>query len=186
MFVVCAYPRKMFVVSAYPRKCLLLARSNDLVSKNLQLPFAYPWTRLFNTHRGSVCKNRISAETCLAIRFLETAYTHTRYSLTHGAEPFSRSRQLCNYLWTSQHFMNPEGSLPCSQEPSTGPYPQPSHPIWPILACHNKLHVIFTEPLSVVELDIFILWMSSNFGPKIDYSDRSFVIFLEPSVQIRG
>jgi hypothetical protein len=26
---------------------------------------------------------------------------------------------------TSQHFVEPEGSLPRSQEPSTGPYPQP-------------------------------------------------------------
>jgi hypothetical protein len=40
-----------------------------------------------------------------------------RLSLTRGAEPFFRSRQLCSYLWTSQHFMEPEGSLPCSQEP---------------------------------------------------------------------
>jgi hypothetical protein len=32
------------------------------------------------------------------------------------------------------HFMEPEGSIPCSQKPSTGPYPEPyqstpSHPI---------------------------------------------------------
>jgi hypothetical protein len=35
---------------------------------------------------------------------------------------------------TSQHFMEPEGSLPCSQERSNGPYPEPDrsstyHPI---------------------------------------------------------
>jgi hypothetical protein len=44
---------------------------------------------------------------------------------THGAEPFSRSRQLCSYSRTSQRFMEPESPLPCSQEPSAGPYPEP-------------------------------------------------------------
>jgi hypothetical protein len=48
-------------------------------------------------------------------------------SLTHGAEPFLRSRQLCSSSRTTQHFMEPEGSLPCSQEPSTDPYPEPDH-----------------------------------------------------------
>jgi hypothetical protein len=57
-------------------------------------------------------------------------------TLTHGAEPFLRSRQLCIYSRTSQHFMEPENSLPCTQEPSTGPYPQPdrSNPYHPILS----------------------------------------------------
>jgi hypothetical protein len=35
-----------------------------------------------------------------------------------------RSCQLCSHSSTSQHFMEPEGSLPCSQEPSTCSYPE--------------------------------------------------------------
>jgi hypothetical protein len=35
------------------------------------------------------------------------------YLRTHGAEPFLRSRQFCSYSRISQHFMEPEDSLPC-------------------------------------------------------------------------
>jgi hypothetical protein len=62
---------------------------------------------------------------------LRCKFTH---SLTHGAEPFLRSRQLCSYSRTSQHFMELEGLLSYSQEPFTGPYPEPdpSSPFHPI------------------------------------------------------
>jgi hypothetical protein len=66
---------------------------------------------------------------------------YTRYSLylliyllTHGAEPLLRSCQLCSHSRISQHFMESEGSIPCSEEPSTGPYPEAyeSNPHQPI------------------------------------------------------
>jgi hypothetical protein len=70
------------------------------------------------------------------------------YLFTYGAEPFLRSRQLRSPSRTSQNFMEPEGSIPCSQEPSTGPYPEPyqSNPIHSILSYLSKLHFNIVHP----------------------------------------
>jgi hypothetical protein len=64
-----------------------------------------------------------------------TVLLHGDHSLTHGAEPFLRSCQLCSHSRTSQRFMELKGSLPRSQEASTDPYPKPdqSNPYHPIL-----------------------------------------------------
>jgi hypothetical protein len=58
-----------------------------------------------------------------------------RHSLTPKAKPYLKS-QFCSYSRASQYFMEPKGSLLCSQEPSTDPYPEPdqSNPYHPILS----------------------------------------------------
>jgi hypothetical protein len=90
------------------------------------------------------------------------------HSLTHRAELFLRSHQLCSHSRTSEHFMELEASLPCSQEPSIGPYPEPhqsnpiqstpSHPISPrcilILSTHQCLGLLsglFMDDIIVIK-----------------------------------
>jgi hypothetical protein len=74
------------------------------------------------------------------------AYTYVLKSLTHGAEPFLRSRQVCSYSRTSQQFMGPEGSLPCSQEPSTGPIQNHINPKHTIPLYLSKIHFNIVHP----------------------------------------
>jgi hypothetical protein len=56
-------------------------------------------------------------QTMWYVRCLHGSYPDHEQFLLHVAEPFCRGRQLCSYSETSQRFMEPKGSLTCSQEP---------------------------------------------------------------------
>jgi hypothetical protein len=65
----------------------------------------------------SICRHlhQVMFKYISVITELSVNMSHITYSLiTHEAEPYLRSCQLCSYSRTSQHFMEPEGSLPCS------------------------------------------------------------------------
>jgi hypothetical protein len=125
--------------------------------------------------------------------------------LTYGDRPFFRICQLCRYSRTSQHFMELEGSLPCSQQPSTGPYPKPdrskskpSHPI-PlrtilILSTHLRLGLpsgLLPSgfPTNIIYAFLFVLIRGNNiyflfiFFPtyKKETADNIKLNFLTPS-----
>jgi hypothetical protein len=93
--------------------------------------------------------------------------------LTKGTDPFLGSRQLCSYSKTSQHFMEPEGSLSCSQEPSTGPYPEPdrSSPYHPILSLLRSILILSIHLRLGLTSDLFPSGFPTNilyaflFGP---------------------
>jgi hypothetical protein len=107
-------------------------------------------------------------ENILTHRLSKKAKFHTsnsgRYSLIHGAEPFLRSRQLCSYSRTSQHFMELERSLPCSQEPSTGPYPEQdqSNPIHTIPSYLRSILILFTHLRLGLPCDLFPYGFPTN------------------------
>jgi hypothetical protein len=59
-----------------------------------------------------------------------------------------KSRQFYSYSKNFQHFIESEGLLPCSQEPSIGTYPEPDkshpcHPILSILICSPTYALVF-------------------------------------------
>jgi hypothetical protein len=51
------------------------------------------------------------------------------YLLTHGAEPFWRSRQFCSYSRISQHLWNPKVHYRVHKNPSLVPILSQIHPI---------------------------------------------------------
>jgi hypothetical protein len=79
----------------------------------------------------------------MEIRYSETPVNfylsiHRHPCENHVAESFLRSRQLLVYSRISQYFMEPEGSLQCSQEIATGPYPQ-INPVYTTISLQSIL-----------------------------------------------
>jgi hypothetical protein len=86
------------------------------------------------------------------------------YLLTYRAEPFLRSRQLCSHSRTSQNFIEPEGSIPCSQEPSTVPIMNHINPINIIPFYRPKIHFnIVHSPTSWSSQWSLFLWLSYQY-----------------------
>jgi hypothetical protein len=84
----------------------------------------------------SFCVSTAQETQDAALRTVSNRTSDEYISFIHGADPFLRNFQLCCYSRTSQHFMAPGGSLPHSQDSSTGPHPEPdqSNPYHPILS----------------------------------------------------
>jgi hypothetical protein len=56
--------------------------------------------------------------------------------------------------------MEPEVSLPCSQDPSTGPYPEPDQSIQYHPSCLSKIHFNIILPIKINLIMMVYLWVS--------------------------
>jgi hypothetical protein len=127
MFVACSYLRKTLSGFVYTETCLMSCslrihlhgnvwyfRSNALVSKSLQLPI-FVSMDTFNTQRWFLSKNRISAETCLQIRFQGTA-NMSQYVITADPRVQARVRSCnihggCHWSRLLSKFLPPSANL---------------------------------------------------------------------------
>jgi hypothetical protein len=104
------------------------------------------------------------------------------YLLTYGAEPSWEAANCAAIQKILSNFKEPEGSSPCSQEPSTGPYPEPvqsspSHSISPrsilILSTHIRLGLpsgLFPSGFLTNILHAFLLFLFVRHALPISYS----------------
>jgi hypothetical protein len=80
------------------------------------------------------------------------------YLLTHKEESSLRGRQLWSHTRISQHFIEPQGSIPCSQEPFTCPYPE---------SYQSNPHHIIPSYLSKIHFNILRVGLPSGLLPSV-------------------
>jgi hypothetical protein len=85
---------------------------------------------LITTRRHGCCCMECWLVRMLFLCLFGRSYLLTDLNTSRDAANCAATQELPSILW------NPEGSLPCSQQPSTGPYPEPdrSSPYDPILS----------------------------------------------------
>jgi hypothetical protein len=118
-------------------------------------------------NQNSRCPSRDSNQLSPKCK-LEACNLFGRNLLTHFLTELSPSCKLCSLSRTSQHFMEPEGSLPCSQEPSTGPYPQPyqSNPHHAILSLKIHFNIVHSRTSWFSQWSFFF-WLSHQYPIRI-------------------
>jgi hypothetical protein len=92
---------------------LSITAHNHWLSKTRSIPY---WTTsvLFSTDLVLIYESVTSSASVVRWLTLHSGTLISAYplnwtpELTHGAEPFSRNRQLCGHSWTPQHFVEPE------------------------------------------------------------------------------
>jgi hypothetical protein len=122
------------------------------------------WIMCIEMQEGYVQKLCTCVMYCCCVNFNKCIAPIFWLTLTYGAEPFLRSCQLCSHSRTSQHLMEPEGALPCSQEPSTGPYLEPDQcsPYHPILSLSKIYYNTAHPPTNCLRSDLFPSGLPTN------------------------
>jgi hypothetical protein len=120
---------------------------NILSIETKQYPYTW-FTLLYKQYKEPVLRYGSYTSTCILLSFMFLITYLLTYLLTE-LQPFLRSCQLCSHWGTSQHFKEPEDSSPCSQEPSTDPYPEPDRSSPTIPSYLSKIYFnIFHPPTS--------------------------------------
>jgi hypothetical protein len=99
--------------------------SNMKLSNEQKQPHILPLRPKFRPHSPSISMTLQMPTSVNAKRLTKNQTYILQTNWLCGAEHHSRGHKLCSHSVVSQHFMEPEGSLPCSQELSTCTYPLP-------------------------------------------------------------